>query len=180
MWASLRYSEEHEEKLQQSRETEQKANFASYTCSSGGRNWDGRFVCLRNRYTSVVPCSRYDKSMLLEAGLGEKKVKIPNVDNCSPEQFREVLVQAFPKLSSCGGYEFLRCIPNTKQLEVIPHRFTGSPKVLKTMIGTGKVFIRPIQKDLPIETVVPVSNVNYVQCIIVTISTSFCVSMHRY
>ena len=85
--------------------------------------------------------------MLVEAGLGEKKVTFQDI-NCTQKQFQEALTSAFLKLSGCGGFELLRCLPNSKDLETMSPSFAHSPRLLKNVIGNGRVFIRPIQKDL--------------------------------
>ena len=84
------------------------------------------------------------------AGLGEKKVVVTDID-CSTSEFHEHLFQAFPKLKDCGGFECLRCIPSTRDLEVIPSPACHTPKLLRNRIGSGRVYIRPIQMDLDIE-----------------------------
>ena len=60
-------------------------------------------------------------------------------------------MSAFPSLNGCGGFEFLRCISNTKDLEVIRLSVAQSPKLLREMIANGRVFIRPIQRDLVLQ-----------------------------
>jgi len=132
---------------------EQRANFSPYASRKSNfakpKQWSAKFVCLSHKETITVPCSKYDRAMLIEAGLGEKKVVVPNID-ATPKQFQDVLIAEFPKLEGCGGYELLRCIPNTKQLEVISPSMAQSPKLLKNVLGNGRVFIRPIQRDLDI------------------------------
>ena len=84
------------------------------------------------------------------AGLGEKKIVVPDI-SCSADGFKEVLVGAFPKLEGCGGFELLRCIPNSKELEPFSIAVSQSPKMLKSVLGAGRVYIRPIQKSLQLE-----------------------------
>ena len=81
------------------------------------------------------------------AGLGEKRICIPDI-SCSKEEFNKIVVNTFSKLKQVGGYEFLRCVTNTKRLEVISTKVAQSPKLLKTIVGNGRVFIRPIQQDI--------------------------------
>ena len=100
---------------------EQKANFAPYKLGKRRKmsalapppvkkcaSWSTRFVCLANTDADHVPCTVAQKEVLVEAGLGEQKVDIPDVD-CSPKEFQEQLIKAFPKLKSSGGFELLRC-----------------------------------------------------------------------
>ena len=89
-------------------------------------------------------------SLLEAAGLREKKVVISDVD-CSTSEFHDQLVESYPKLASGGGFEFLRCIPNTRDLELIPFETASVPRLLKQRVGNGRLYIRPIQKDLPMD-----------------------------
>ena len=57
----------------------------------------------------MIPTTDRDKDTLLEAGLRECKVVIPDVE-CSAEEFRQVLLEVFPKLSDAGGYLFLASV----------------------------------------------------------------------
>lgn len=60
---------------------------------------------------------------------------------------------AFPKLKDGGGFELLRCMPSTRDLEEIPSPACLSPRLLRSRIGTARIYIRPIQVDLDIEAV---------------------------
>lgn len=53
-----------------------------------------------------------------------------------------------PNLENSGGFEFLRYTPNTKDLETISLKIAQSPKLLKSVVASGRVFLRPIQQDL--------------------------------
>ena len=86
--------------------------------------------------------------ILEEAGLGEKIIKVPDVE-C--DEFNDIILTAYPKLRGAGGYELLRCKPNSRDLISIGERISSSPKLLKRRIGNGKVYIRPIQWDLSVE-----------------------------
>ena len=55
---------------------------------------------------------------------------------------------AYPKLKEGGGFEILRCRPNTRELELISPRIASNPQLLKRKVGNGRVYIRPIQRDL--------------------------------
>ena len=107
-------------------------------------------VCFSSHNANRVPCTVADRETLVQAGLGEKKISIPDI-SCSPQEFRNIVVAAFPKLDGCGGFDLLRCIPNTKDLEAISLAVSQSPKLLKSVVGGGKVFIRPIQQDLDLD-----------------------------
>jgi len=77
-------------------------------------------------------------------------VIIPDI-TCSAQEFQGIVISAFPKLDGCGGLDLLRCIPNTKELEMISLAVSQSPKLLKSVLGCGKVFIWPIQQNLDLD-----------------------------
>ena len=134
---------------------EQKYNFAPYTQPKSSsrckaQSWTLKVVCLSNMDATRVPCGVAEREMLVKAGLGEKKVVFPNIA-CSAEEFKSIFIKAFPKLNGCGGFELMRCIPNSKELETISLAISQSPKLLKSVLGGGRVFIRPIQKSLCLE-----------------------------
>lgn len=111
--------------------------------------WTQKFVCLSDTDCVKVPNAAY-MYFLEAAGPGEKKLVIPDVD-CSALDLNEVVVEAFPKLIDGGGFEFLRCIPNTRDLKLIDHN--TPPRLLKQKVGNGRLFIRPIQKHLSMESI---------------------------
>ena len=105
-------------------------------------------VCLHSKDATRVPLSAAEKELLVEAGLGERKVTIDDM-SCSPQDFKAAIIATFPKLEDCGGFELLRCQPHgLKRLEPISAAIVQSSKLLKSVIGNGQVFIWSIQKDL--------------------------------
>ena len=66
--------------------------------------WTHAFYCLSECRQSVVPQSNYERDLLLEAGLGEKRclfqILMHPVRNFD---------QAFLKLKDAGGYAFGKC-----------------------------------------------------------------------
>ena len=145
---------------------EQNANFAPYKVGKKRKigasavtinpvkkysPWSARFVCLADTDAHNVPCTVAQKEVLVAAGLGEKKVEIPDV-NCSAHEFHQLLIKAFPKLERSGGFELLRCLANSKVLEPLSSSISMSPKLLRSVVGKRRVFIRPIQRDLDLET----------------------------
>ena len=68
-------------------------------------------------------------------------------------EFRQTLIDELPKLESAGGFELMRCIPNTHQLEPISSTVSHQPKLLKSVVANGRIYIRPIQKDLDLSPV---------------------------
>ena len=108
-------------------------------------------VCLSSKQASRVPCSVAEREALAESGLGEKKVCIPDIASCTWEEYKGILVSVFPKLDGCGGFDLLRCTPNTKALEPISATVAQSLKLLKGVVGGGRIFIRPIQQNLSLD-----------------------------
>jgi len=53
------------------------------------------------------------KNVLTLAGLGEKRVTIPNID-CDAKGFHNILLDEFLKLRQGGGVEFLKCAQSTR------------------------------------------------------------------
>ena len=151
-------------------ELEQHANFAPYLSGSKKRRkgsrfhsfppskkgkrqtWSPKFVCLANKNQCKVPCTVDEKEKLVNAGLGERAICIPDIE-CSSLEFRQTLIDEFPKLESAGGFELMRCIPNTRQLEPISSTVSQQPKLLKSVVANGRIYIRPIQKDLDLSPV---------------------------
>lgn len=107
-------------------------------------------VCLSSPQDDRIPCTAARKEILIEAGLGEKTIQVPDI-LCTREEFWDIITAAFPKLLGCGGFEFLRCIASSRELESISRNAAQSPKVLKAIIGNGKVYIRPLQKELDLK-----------------------------
>jgi len=109
--------------------------------------WTHNFFCLSETNDEKVPTTSMTKNALILAGLGEKRVTIPNID-CSAKEFQEVLYGEFPKLRQGGGVEFLKSTQCTRKLETIPFTTSGSPRLLRSYIGAARVYIRPMQVGL--------------------------------
>ena len=56
----------------------------------------------------------------------------------------------------------MRCIPNTRHL--VPISSTQQPKLLKSVMANGRIYIRPIQKDLDLSPVGDMDEVIIVVC----------------
>jgi len=69
--------------------------------------WKHKFMCLAYRDQVKIPTTHAEKDELFEAGLGEKEVVFDSVD-VGPEEFREVLYQAFPQLRRLSEEEVKR------------------------------------------------------------------------
>lgn len=123
--------------------SEQRANFAAYSrrskFSTKGKNksqsWTMKMVCLHSKDAITVPLSAAEKELLVEAGLGERKVTIDDM-SCSPQDFKAAIIATFPKLEDCGGFELLRCQPHRlKTVEPKSAAVVQSPKLLKSVVG---------------------------------------------
>ena len=116
------------------------------------KSWTHPFVCLHQRHQETIPTTESTKDTLLEASLGEKKITIPDV-NASAEEFRAVLLDAFPKLQDAGGFCFAKCRSNSRCLEPQPSLCLTSPRILQDHVGNARTYILPMQKDLDISAV---------------------------
>lgn len=146
-------------------ENEQRKNFAPYTIKNAGGTGKGKgkgkgrihscsfkMCCLSSPLDTHVPSTVSYKETLCKAGLGEKTVIVPDA-SCSRDEFWSVITSAYPKLLNCGGFELLRCMCQSRELEPISRSVAKSPKLLKSVLCNRKVFIRPLQKDLDISAV---------------------------
>lgn len=142
------------------RVAEQTRNFSPYPRPSnpskkGGKSlcrdraWSARFVCLADRHQNTAPLGIAAKEELLEAGLGQKEVAVP--EESTAEQFKEAIIKAFPKLQDAGGYELMRCQKHSRQLEPLSFAISQSPKLLRSVVGKSNIYIRPIQKSLGVD-----------------------------
>ncbi len=95
------------------------------------------FVCLGNPEQETVPDSS-ERERLQAACLGEEKKAWEVLQ----------LEENFPKLSGCGGYEFLPCLEGGgKTLQRIAMPRNGyTLKYLRCVVHHAKIYIRPIQK----------------------------------
>ncbi|XP_051989522.1 uncharacterized protein LOC127648798 isoform X2 [Xyrauchen texanus] len=114
------------------------------------------FCCLDDKNAVLVP-SRCAKERLFSAGLGEKRVTFRGC-HTDPQKFKDVIMEAFPKLRQGGGFELLKISGNTRSrhLSLIPCPNEGyHVKYLKdpqNQIGHSTIFIRPLQRNLEVES----------------------------
>ena len=151
------------ETLRKLRQAEQVRNFEPYSEAQGRKRsssslskettpkraktaeWAHRFVCIVNKDATKVP-SRVEKAFLEKEGLGETTISFPL--DTTPSEFKKKLCAVFPPLLNSGGYELLHCIPNTKDLAVIPVTTSNPIANLQLNTGKGRIYIRPIQENL--------------------------------
>ena len=99
--------------------------------------WTKQFYCLAYCDQTRVPVGDDELDELYHAGLGMKKITIPDMNTVTNSHFRKMITDNFPKLSHGGGFEFLRCAPNTKQLEVFSELAQTNSKVLQERSQKG-------------------------------------------
>lgn len=112
--------------------------------------WKHKFVCLAYKDQLRIPTSDVDKEELYLADLGEKEIEFRSIDS-NADKFKDTLLNAFPRLQQGGGYQLLKCMPNSRRLEVLSSVVYTSPGALKQRVGTSRTYIRPIQRDLDLE-----------------------------
>ncbi len=84
-----------------------------------------------------MPTTDAEKEELYQAGLGENMVEFESLQ-LTKEQFKGVIYKAFPPLQSSGGFQFLKCLPNTRNLEVISVTVHSSVSHLKQRVGNAR------------------------------------------
>ena len=114
--------------------------------------WQHSFVCLADVGQTRVPAP-LEKAKLMQAGLGQRDVAFLEFGGSS--EFHLELLEAFPKLKQAGGYELLRTSEHSnKELAVIPPPSGGyTAQYLKAVVSQAKVYVRPLQHSLSLETV---------------------------
>ena len=112
--------------------------------------WTHKFFLCGSSMCSQVPTTR-EKIEHRLAGLGERDIVFHKDANA--EHVQKKLIESYPVLKECGGYEMMRSVVGScKSLEVllVP---PGGYKVhyLKSCLLQSKGYIRPIQKQLSLE-----------------------------
>ena len=122
-------------------------------------SWTHTFICLASCTQEHVPDSE-ERASLQIAGLGEKRITL-YLSSEAHDIYQELIYQ-FPKLSQGGGFELLR-VPEGggKQISVIAAPESGYKiQYLKAVVHHAKIYIRPLQRDLPLEPQKPTVNFN--------------------
>ena len=88
---------------------------------------------------------------LINAGLGKKRITI--VECGDSTDMHEEILSSFPALKAAGGHELMRIGERHRnKLEVIPVHLQGyTPHYLKEVARQAKIYIRPLQRDLPLK-----------------------------
>ena len=126
-----------------------------------GETFEHEFVCMANSGQATPP-SPMEKAELIRAGLGPCKLCLFQYGDSG--EFHDSIISAFPKLTSGGGYELLRTLPNNnKELCVIPPPSgVHTVEYIKNIVSQAKVYIRPIQKNLSLDTLCDNTDIWYV------------------
>ena len=82
----------------------------------------------------------------------QQVIVIPDLE-CSAQTFHDIIVGCYPKLQEAGGFELLRCRPNSRDLMTISQSISSVPRLLKRWVGNGKVYVRPLQRELSLEAI---------------------------
>ena len=114
--------------------------------------WKHKFVCLAYHDQRKIPTTDVEKDDLLQAGLGEKEIEFDDLD-VGAEDFRDLLYHHFPSLKEGGGFQFFKCVPNSRSLEQLSPTTLSSPSLLKSRVGNARTYIRPLQRDLDLSAV---------------------------
>lgn len=113
------------------------------------KTWTGTFYCFAEKHTQKVPTAT-ERVLLQKAGLGVKKVQFLEEDRA--EIVREKLKVEFPKLEMAGGFELLRCTAQSRSLDILDCDWGA--RSLRACVGSqAKIYIRPIQNSLSVESV---------------------------
>lgn len=108
-----------------------------------------KFVCLASVNAIKPPTTVKERTMLSNAGLGDSTVTF-HVDGNSTH-FHDKILEAFPKLSS-AGYELLLYDRSGENSSFYHLKPPYVPKKLKEVAGQCKIYIKPLQKDLVIDS----------------------------
>jgi hypothetical protein len=97
-----------------------------------------------------IPTTDSEKDALLEAG---KEIGFCDME-LNADQFRDLVYEHFPRLKEGGGFQFFKCTPNSRSLEVLSATTISSPEALRSRAGKARTYIRPLQRDLDMTAVV--------------------------
>ena len=108
------------------------------------KTWTGKFLCLSDRQKNRAPTAE-EKAVLQRNGLGFRKIQFLSSD--SEEKVKKVIMEHFPALENCGGFELLRCGSAARSLNFIEDKWDA--KSLNESVGSqAHIYIRPIQKNI--------------------------------
>uniref|UniRef100_A0A1X7SPK1 Uncharacterized protein n=1 Tax=Amphimedon queenslandica TaxID=400682 RepID=A0A1X7SPK1_AMPQE len=68
--------------------------------------------------------------------------------NMDSSEFREAILNSYPRLRDGGGYRFFKCLPNSRVLDALSVSTISSPAILRERVGNAKTYILPLQINL--------------------------------
>lgn len=98
--------------------------------------WWHKFVCLTYCDQERIPSTDAEKDKLFKACLVEKEVCFLSLD-IDGATFKELLLESFSRLREGGGYQLLKGLSNSRNLEVLSLAVHTSPKMLKQCVGNS-------------------------------------------
>ena len=124
-------------------------NARRYAPYRAGQTWTRAFVCMAS-IAQMNPPSASQRIELSLNGLGERKIEFPK--SGTGPQVHEAVVATFPQLGEIG-YELMRCAEGRSKslLKILMPSNGFSVDFLKSALGQAKGYIRPLQKDIPLE-----------------------------
>ena len=115
------------------------------------QTWKKDVLCLRLCDQETNP-STEEKMHLAKLGLGLKQLVFDS--DGGPQHIHDVCIDHFPGLLKCGGYTLLRLSDHSKTnlIEIESPDSGMTVPYLKDILRQAKLFIRPLQCDIPEET----------------------------
>ena len=106
-----------------------------------------KFVCLASKDAERPPQNIKERTDLSNACLGDKSIAL--IDNGEP--IYDTIVENYPQLSEVGGFDFL-LYQRGGGLDGGFHVVNGPHTAgrLKALCGQAKVYLRPVQRDIPL------------------------------
>ena len=120
--------------------------------------WRHKFVCLGYRDQDRIPSTDAEKEELYQAGLGERELEFESLD-LNQAEYREKILEAFPRLRDGGGFQLLKGIANSRSMEVLSSAVHTSPGLLKQRVGVSRTYVRPVQRDLDLTPLADIPDV---------------------
>ena len=65
--------------------------------------------------------------------------------------FQDILNKEYTQFEFCGGFDLLRCKPNSRELEEIPFIVTYALPCIQQHVSSSHIYIRPLQNDIKLE-----------------------------
>ena len=122
---------------------------------SGGKGkkknstWTKEVVCLKERDQQITP-STEEKIEWAQLNLGLRKLVFCGDGDAT--NIHDIILEAFPILSECGGYTLMRVSDNSHDLVAIEGPDGGvTVPFLKDILRQAKLYVRPLQCDVPQE-----------------------------